>query len=191
MDQVTKISLNQTSPNTKEATSATKDKPIMNSLESTKPTSPKYLVAFIAVAVVLGLISGFLLAKKRLYLAGGTGGSTQVIEATGEFKKGQIFGAQDESIFSASEPATGILQPGGIGGEGSHHIEKGANESQWVYVTSTAIDLDKFVGTKVTVWGETVSGNKAGWLMDVGRLRVEELNAAPINELEASPALDE
>jgi hypothetical protein len=46
-------------------------------------------------------------------------------------------------------------------------------------VTSSVVDLDLLVGDRVTIWGETNQGKKAGWLMDVGRLKVQELNAAP------------
>ena len=68
---------------------------------------------------------------------------------------------------------------GGIDGEGSHHIERGANASQWVYVTSSIVDLDLLVGDRVIIWGETNQGKKAGWLMDVGKLKVLELSVAP------------
>ena len=32
---------------------------------------------------------------------------------------------------------------------------------------------------KVKVWGETFKGQTAGWLMDVGRVQVVELDAEP------------
>jgi len=34
------------------------------------------------------------------------------------------------------------------------------------------IDLESFTGKKVKVWGETISAQKAGWLMDVGKIQV-------------------
>jgi hypothetical protein len=45
-------------------------------------------------------------------------------------------------------------------------------EDKYVYLTSTVIDLQSFVGKKVKVWGETLSGLHAGWLMDVGKIKV-------------------
>jgi hypothetical protein len=39
--------------------------------------------------------------------------------------------------------------------------------------------MSLFVGHKITVWGETFSAQKAGWLMDVGRVQIIELNAKP------------
>ncbi len=45
-------------------------------------------------------------------------------------------------------------------------------EDQYVYLTSTVIDLESFAGKKVQIWGETTSAQKAGWLMDVGKVKV-------------------
>jgi hypothetical protein len=41
-----------------------------------------------------------------------------------------------------------------------------------VYLTSSTVDLSPFVGKKVRVWGQTFTGQKAGWLMDVGLVEV-------------------
>ena len=48
----------------------------------------------------------------------------------------------------------------------------GGDASQNVYLTSSVIDLSKYTGKKVQVWGETFQGQKAGWLMDVGRIKL-------------------
>ncbi len=45
-------------------------------------------------------------------------------------------------------------------------------DSQNVYLTSSIIDLSRFVKKKVKVWGETHAAQHVGWLMDVGRLEV-------------------
>lgn len=138
------------------------------------------------IGVVGGLLLGYQLAKDKLLLAGGNvPGASKLVqnpESAASVKTGDVFGAADEKTFR--DQAEGVLQPGGIDGEGSHHIERGANASQWVYVTSSVVDLDLFIGHRVTVWGETNSGKKAGWLMDVGRLKVQELNATEINNIE-------
>lgn len=90
----------------------------------------------------------------------------------GEIEPGTIVGIADEKTFRDS--AEGKLEKGGIEGEGSHHLVRPGGESQYVYLTSSIVDLDKFVGRKVEVWGETFSAQKAGWLMDVGRVKVLE-----------------
>ncbi len=92
-------------------------------------------------------------------------------------QKGQVFGTADESTFKDS--AEGVLQAGGIDGEGSDKLLRPGGASQTVYLTSSITDLSKFEGMKVKVWGETFKGQKAGWLMDVGRVQVEETQAQP------------
>jgi len=87
-----------------------------------------------------------------------------------EISKGMIVGMVDEKTFRDS--AEGKLVSGGLDGEGSHHLERPGGESQDVYLTSSVVDLDKFVGRKIKVWGETFTSQKAGWLMDVGKLKV-------------------
>ena len=79
-------------------------------------------------------------------------------------------GVDDESTFRDS--AEGVLEEGGIEGEGTHHLVRDGGDSQNVYLTSTVIDLESFKGKKVMVWGETISAKKAGWLMDVGKIKV-------------------
>lgn len=81
-------------------------------------------------------------------------------------------GISDTSKFGSM--AEGLLVEGGINGEGTHHLQRPGGPSQNVYLTSTVIDLQSFVGKKVTVWGDTISGMSAGWLMDVGRIKVNE-----------------
>ncbi len=92
-----------------------------------------------------------------------------------QVKVGQVVGAKDASSFKDS--AEGVLLPGGIGSEGSHHIARPGGQSQNVYLTSSVMDLKLFENARVKVSGETFKAQKAGWLMDVGRLEVLELNA--------------
>lgn len=69
---------------------------------------------------------------------------------------------------------TGTLKEGGIGQEGTHHLERDGGASKNVYLTSSMIDLQSFVGKKVEVWGETLASKKAGWLMDVAKIKIVE-----------------
>lgn len=100
----------------------------------------------------------------------------QVGSPTAEIKVGEAYGSPNEEIFKDS--AEGVIQAGGLDGEGSHHLVRPGGKSQTVYLTSSVVDLKKFEGAKVKLWGETFSAQKAGWLMDVGRVKVLELNAA-------------
>ena len=87
-------------------------------------------------------------------------------------KKGNVFGI--EGNWEMKIIPEGTLVKGGIDGEGSHHLLREGGESQTVYLTSSIIDLSLFVDKQVKVWGQTFEAQKAGWLMDVGRLEVLE-----------------
>ena len=81
-------------------------------------------------------------------------------------------GIADESTFR--DTAEGIIESGGIDGEGTHHLVREGGEAKYVYLTSTVIDLESFVGKRVQVWGETISAQTAPWLMDVGKVKVAD-----------------
>jgi len=139
----------------------------------TSPSLPKVninwsrkLVAVLVVVVLLGIASGYGLFLK---MSSGTvrlgGKDVQVVNTPTEE------GVKDASTFK--DTATGTLQEndGKITNEGTNILVRG-DVSQNVYLTSSVIDMSKYVGKKVQVWGETFQGQKAGWLMDVGRIKV-------------------
>jgi hypothetical protein len=72
------------------------------------------------------------------------------------------------------DSAQGTLHEGGIEGEGTHHLDTGAGAEKYVYLLSTVLDLNSFVDKKVEVYGQTLAAEHAGWLMDVGRVKVIE-----------------
>ena len=134
---------------------------------------------FIVLAVVLGVSTGVVLKNLKSRSTGGTPGVDAPV-AGSAIKVGEVFGAKDKSGFP--DETTGILEEGGINGEGTHKLLRPGGVSQTVYLTSSILDMDEFVGFRVTIWGETFSAQKAGWLMDVGRVKVEELTPAPFEE---------
>lgn len=75
-------------------------------------------------------------------------------------------GIADKKEFP--DQVEGTLKEGGIDGEGNFHLERPGGKSQNVYLTSSTVDLSKFIGKKIRVWGKTFEAEKAGWLMDVG-----------------------
>lgn len=140
---------------------------------SPKSMSPLTKLIPVIVVVLLGITSGYVLSRFGPV-------ASNKIEVTspttaGGIKVGDTFGSDDEKSFKDS--AEGVLDKGGINGEGSHKLLRAGGESQTVYLTSSVLDLDEFVGHKVKIWGDTFSARKAGWLMDVGRVKVLELNA--------------
>lgn len=113
--------------------------------------------------IIAGVLTGFFLSKK---------GTVATLTAPGVVQKGREVGSQDVKTFK--DTATGIIEAGGINGEGTHKLIREGGPSQTAYLTSSVIDLDQFVGKKVQIWGETFKGQKAAWLMDVGRVKILE-----------------
>lgn len=72
------------------------------------------------------------------------------------------------------DTAIGDLKEGGIDNEGTHHIERDNMPSHSVYLTSSVIDLQSFVGKKVEIWGVTHASKKAPWLMEVSKIKIVE-----------------
>lgn len=110
------------------------------------------------VVIIAGILSGYFLSSPgdKVGGVGGVGGDSKTV------------GSTDTKVFKDS--AEGTLEEGGLEGEGTHRLIRPGGDSQTVYLTSSVVDLDVFVGKKVKVWGETLAAQKAGWFMDVGRV---------------------
>jgi hypothetical protein len=134
--------------------------------------NPKLAVVLFVLATSLGVGTGYGLQQLYAQNAPDQTGTRQLKQVPTEeaIAKGDIFGSPDESTFK--DTAQGYLAAGGLDGEGSHRLLRPGGETQTVYLTSSITDLDKFVGMEVKIWGETFKGQKAGWLMDVGRIEV-------------------
>lgn len=148
------------------------DENLIHEFKEEKSSVPPYKnpLLIISVAIVLGLLSGFF--ASRAVTGGGIVSYKQTTTGTtaSSFKTGDVIGVKNDKVFKDS--AEGDLKTGGIDGEGAYHLERPGGTSQSVYLTSSTIDLSLFVGKKVKVWGETNTAQKAGWLMDVGRLQI-------------------
>jgi hypothetical protein len=129
--------------------------------------SAKVAVIFI-VMIVLGLGSGLLIAKGSAINTK----STIEIGSESEIAAGDTFGVDDTKTFS--DVAEGSLKEGGIEGEGQYHLERPGGETQYVYLTSSVVDLGLLEGRKIKVWGQTQRAQHVPWLMDVGRVEVLE-----------------
>jgi hypothetical protein len=148
--------------------------------ETTMKSKNGVFIILCLLALVGGSATGIGLSKLNAKEdAGSISESGEPLQqvASGNVKEGDVFGSQEEKDFKDS--AEGYLQVGGLDGEGSHKLLREGGQSQTVYLTSSSTDLDKFDGMKVKVWGETFKGQKAGWLMDVGRVKIVELGAQP------------
>lgn len=123
---------------------------------------PRFFI-FVAIAVILGTSLGFGITKISAK-NGKTDGSKTSAKAGKDIPKSM--GIKDSKTFP--DKTEGLLKEGGIEGEGNFHLERPGGESQNVYLTSSTVDLELFIGNKIKVWGQTFKGQKAGWLMDVG-----------------------
>lgn len=122
-------------------------------------------IAIFAGVILLGIGTGAFFATRSSNV-------TQVTPSTNlaALKPGTVFGSADEKSFKDS--AEGTLRKGGIEGEGAYHLERPGGASQYVYLTSSVLDLSQLVGKKIKVWGQTNEAQTAGWLMDVGRAQI-------------------
>ena len=143
---------------------------VVRKIDDESPIKKNIILGLISVVIVLlGIGTGYLISGVGKKTSGLSTGNSSGKSVTASEKEA---GIKDESKFSAT--TDGELAEGGIGGEGNYHLVRGSGPSQYAYLTSSSVDLAPFVGKKVQIWGETMSGKKAGWLIDVGKIKVME-----------------
>lgn len=142
--------------------------PILHKFDQNE-TGNKWKTPIALVLIILaGIISGYVLSRSM-------GNKTSVsvsTKTTGGSEKNKTVGVNDSKTFPDS--AEGNMEAGGIDGEGTHKLIRPGGPSQTVYLTSSVLDLNEFISKKVRVWGETRAAQKAGWLMDVGKVETLE-----------------
>ena len=157
----------KTTPQSKDLASR-QDKEVMHDFDSKSSSSlfsMKLLIILLIVAAA-GIGTGYLVAG-----SGGSEGKSGLAALTGSSAQaGKTYGDGDSKIFK--DTAEGVMKEGGIEGEGQYHLDREGGDDQNVYLTSSLVDLSEFEGKKVKVWGQTFEGQKAGWLMDVGKVQV-------------------
>ena len=131
------------------------------------PDNPKKLLLIVVIAsVVLGTRTGYIFSQKGSSLQSpGLSGNTTGL-AKSATQDSRTFKDFAEGIIKAKpQPKNGDYT------EGTHTlIREGAVP---VALTSSVVDLSKYEGKKVKVFGETQKALTEGWLMDVGK--VEEI----------------
>ncbi len=140
--------------------------PLVHQLQESYNLYSRKAILIIVTIVAAGGLSGFLLSNlNRSKITTSSSGS----KTEGKGAK-MVVGSTDTKTFPDS--AEGDLETNGVNGEGTHRLIRPGGESQTVYLTSSVLDLNQFVGKKVRVWGQTYAAKKAGWLMDVGKVEV-------------------
>lgn len=153
----------------------TQEKPILKEFapESKKSVLKEVIApALIILAIILaGGVSGYWL-NNRKGLSSGPGqvkklmGGAELIEGPKEV------GIKDASTFKDTSEGRLEMNNDTNISEGSHKLIRPGGTSKTAYLTSSAVDLNRFVGKCVQIWGETFAAQKAGWLMDVGRVKL-------------------
>jgi hypothetical protein len=188
VDSLTKVELSSTTTSSHAPVQANTTEHIQTPKEAMARKKAMGMSLIMAGVVVLaGIGSGY--ALYSFFPVSGNAGKGEatvpVTLAPDQIEVGKVYGAEDEADFP--DIAEGVLVKGGLEGEGSHHLVRPGGTDQYVYLTSTVLDLDLFVSARVQVWGETFNAQRAGWLMDVGRVQVKELNAAEASDSAPPP----
>lgn len=146
----------------------------INSIElqtsSVQPQNQLIKTVVPVVLIVLVMGAGIFTGYKTSKVKGATSSKLLTGEiAKEDIVKGREYGMKDPG---KTDSTIGVVEKGGINGEGTHKLLREGGPSQTVYITSSVLDLDQFVGEKIQIWGETNKGQKVGWLMDVIKVKV-------------------
>jgi len=133
-------------------------------MQSTRK-SPFIIGAFLVV--LSGVAIAWLISSKMM-----NGGVTSTKVVPGVKTTSTQAGNLDPEV--EYDTATGILQDGGLNGEGTYHLVREGGASKYVYLTSSTIDLSLFVNKNIEIWGQTLASKKVGWLMDVAKVQVSQ-----------------
>ncbi|MBI3103937.1 hypothetical protein HYZ05_03270 [Candidatus Daviesbacteria bacterium] len=127
--------------------------------------NPKKMLLIVVISsIVLGAVSGFLLATKD---ATGDNLSTAGTPNTPQADTRTFRDFAEGTIKAKPQPKDPTAYT-----EGTHNLER--EGAVPVALTSSVVDLSLYEGKNVKVFGETQKALKEGWLMDVGK--VEEIN---------------
>jgi len=139
-------------------------------MQNTKNAFTPKVIGLLGLVIVAGIVSGFLLSGTGKSQSRNSANGLGSILSGSSAQKGTVVGSNDTATFK--DTVEGTLKEGGIDGEGAFHLERSGGESQNVYLTSSIVDLSKYLNKKIKVWGQTQKAQSAGWLMDVGRIEV-------------------
>lgn len=144
------------------------------------PQPQKSALPIIAIIVFISLAGGFWLSrlypvdKKNNRSASSQAvvvNSTDSISQANDLKTSLVYGNKDPAC---KDTASGTVEKGSINGEGTHILNRPGGADQRASLTSSAVDLDLFVGKKVDITGQTNSSKKTGWLLDVCSIKITE-----------------
>lgn len=130
-------------------------------------SSLRALALVVIVTLIAGVGVGFLLSMKS-----SSNGNASLSTITNSQPK---TASQDNRTFRDFAEGTVTVKPTpkdpNAYSEGTHLLVR--PNSVPVALTSSVVDLSKYEGKKVKVFGETQKALKEGWLMDVGKVEVQ------------------
>ncbi len=137
------------------------DKIAKSILPADNPT--RLILGVVIASLVLGTVTGYILSTKK---SGSAVSPLLVTTAKNAQSDTRTFKDFAQGIIKAKPQSTT-----GEYTEGTHTLER--TGAVPVALTSSVVDLSKYEGKKVKVYGETQKALKEGWLLDVGK--VEEI----------------
>lgn len=140
--------------------------PAKSSLNSAFKVLPAILILII---VGLGVFSGLVLSsrsKNQEKASSSTLAEEENLTPEVQESFAKTFKDEAEGIIEKNDDLDRYAQ-------GQWKLIRPGGDSQTVFLTSSVMDLDEYVGKKVKIFGETFSSSDVGWLMDVGK--VEEV----------------
>ncbi len=146
-----------------------------NTTNGGKSKSKVLMAGLPILIIVAGVVSGYFLSGNVASSNSSNGDSPATALGGVSNSRGNSVteeGIRDDELFP--DKAEGELQvnDGSVTQEGSHVLIRPGGADQTAYLTSSVVDLDKFVGKQIEIYGQTHTAQTAGWLMDVGYARV-------------------
>jgi len=143
--------------------------------QNSKKTGLKEIIVPVLVILVIigvGTLTGYFISKKGNKAATGPTETKNLIGGAQQVSSSNEVGIKDEKAFKDTSQGKIEVNDNKNVTEGSYKLTRPGGPSQTAYLTSSVLDLEQFKGKCVQIWGETFAGQKAGWLMDVGRVKI-------------------
>lgn len=130
------------------------------------------VISFFVIAAGSG--TGYILANldSTAQVASDNPAQSSSPEGTTRVAKTGEEGINDDELFPDEAEGELKLNDGSLSKEGTHMLIREGGPDKTAFLTSSVIDLTKYEGKRVTVKGQTLSSQTAGWFMDVGWIKV-------------------
>src|SRR5436853_56947 len=111
----------------------------------------QYALLALAGIIILGggAAAGVVLHRNQNPEVAGTSANINTKVVKSETEEGSM------DLKTFSDTASGKLEDGGLNGEGTHHLVLDSNPKNSAYLVSSLVDLSKYEGKHVQVWGST------------------------------------